>query len=124
MFADPDQRLQPSHCGALVHPRIGDIDPVLLGHHYIGIVIEGIELASDVRATPLLVIDGDLDEIGADLVKVPNGFDLAVGAAHQLFQVGRDILSDEGELGGAGDGDVRARHPRELRYDGQPQAVL
>lgn len=119
MATGADQLLQPGHRCPLVHADIGDVYQLLVGRHYVGLVITLAKLAPQIQAAALLVIEGDLHNVRGDVAKIGDRLHLGVGATHQGFQMIRHLLPDRR----AGDDDMLARQTRQPTDDGQAQGV-
>ncbi len=123
MATGADQLLQPGHRCPLVHAGIGDVYPLLVGRHYVGLVITLAKLAPQIQAAALLVIEGDLHNVRGDVAKIGDRLHLGVGATHQGFQMIRHLLPDRRAGRRAGDDDMLARQTLQPTDDGQAQGV-
>ncbi len=123
MTTGADQLLQPGHRCPLVHAGIGDVYPLLVGRHYIGLVITLAKLAPQIQAAALLVIEGDLHKVRGDVAKIGDRLHLGVGATHQGFQMIRHLLPDRRAGRRAGDDDMLTRQTLQPTDDGQAQGV-
>lgn len=124
MASGADQLLQPGHRCPLVHAGIGDVYPLLVGRHYVGLVITLAKLAPQIQAATLLVLDGDLHNVRGDVTKIGDRLHLGVGATHQGFQMIRHRLPDRRAGRRAGDDDMLARQTRQPTDDGQALGVV
>lgn len=105
------------------HAGIGDVYPLLVGRHYVGLVITLAKLAPQIQAAALLVLDGDLHNVRGDVAKIGDRLHLGVGATHQGFQMIRHLLPDRRAGRRAGDDDMLARQTLQPTDDGQAQGV-
>lgn len=123
MATGADQLLQPGYRCPLVHAGIGDVYPLLVGRHYVGLVITLAKLAPQIQAAALLVLDGDLHKVRGDVAKIGDRLHLGVRAAHQGFQMILHRLPDRRTGRRAGDDDMLARQTRQPTDDGQAQGI-
>ena len=71
MTTGADQLLQPWPPSSLVHASIGDVYPLLVGRHYVGLRHHTpAKLAPQIQAATLLVIEGDLHKVRGDSATV------------------------------------------------------